>query len=505
MRRTGYAVDEAALDAPVEDRVNGGRSGTPQAVTSGAHPRYTYERARLALDALMLAAAAGAAALTAPAADVPVEDVSWLISFGVLTLALLATRGAYRRRTVPNFLEDARLMVAATAVAALSVAFIRVVSTDDVWAASQTIREWVFATAYLIGGRGGLHLAEVRARRRGVGLRPVLIVGAGEVGHLIGRRLLANPGLGLKPVGFVDADPREVSHPAPLPVLGTDSEVEDVVRERHVERAIFSFSRARHEVQLPLIRRLSELGLTVSIIPRLFEGVPDRMTLDRVEGLPLVSIYPSDPRSWQFAVKYGLDRLLALVAIIVLSPILLMAAAGVLLTLGRPILFRQRRVGLDGREFQMAKFRTLPGSPDTEGEADAEWAARISGQPYVPAQPADAPERRPTRFGWLLRHCGVDELPQLFNVLRGEMSMVGPRPERRSYVELFEQSVQRYVDRHRVKSGITGWAQVHGLRGQTSLVDRVEWDNYYIENWSLWLDLKIVLLTFVAVFRGQGD
>ncbi|MFL5906805.1 MAG: sugar transferase, partial [Solirubrobacterales bacterium] len=163
-------------------------------------------------------------------------------------------------------------------------------------------------------------------------------------------------------------------------------------------------------------------------------------------------------------------------------------------------------VGLDGREFDMLKFRTMPGSPEEHGEADAGWAAsqlnEESGEPTGSgAETAAEPERKPTRFGALLRRTSLDELPQLFNVLRGEMSIVGPRPERSSYVAMFEQQIRRYTDRHQVKSGITGWAQVHGLRGDTSLSDRIEWDNYYVENWSTWLDFKIVLLTFVAVFR----
>jgi lipopolysaccharide/colanic/teichoic acid biosynthesis glycosyltransferase len=165
-----------------------------------------------------------------------------------------------------------------------------------------------------------------------------------------------------------------------------------------------------------------------------------------------------------------------------------------------PLFFRQRRIGRDGREFDILKFRTMSGSPDEHGEADADWAAGTLGAASPPPAQAPAPERR-TRFGAVLRRYSLDELPQLFNVLRGEMSLVGPRPERASYAKLFEDRLYRYGDRHRVKSGLTGWAQVHGLRGKTSLSDRVEWDNYYIENWSLWLDLKILLMTLSAVLH----
>jgi lipopolysaccharide/colanic/teichoic acid biosynthesis glycosyltransferase len=163
------------------------------------------------------------------------------------------------------------------------------------------------------------------------------------------------------------------------------------------------------------------------------------------------------------------------------------------------VFYRQRRVGLDGREFEMLKFRTMVGRPETSGEADAAWLSSLLGTVPPPA----GPDRR-TRIGRILRRSSLDELPQLWNVLKGEMSLVGPRPERVWVAEGLEQVVDRYGDRHRVRCGITGWAQVHDLRGTTSLADRTEWDNYYIENWSLTLDLKILLLTVPAMLRGRS-
>ena len=171
------------------------------------------------------------------------------------------------------------------------------------------------------------------------------------------------------------------------------------------------------------------------------------------------------------------------------------AALAVWLSLGRPLFFKQRRVGRDGREFDMLKFRTMR-APEGDDGAESPLA-----RDTAPGGVEGVDRRTPvTAF---LRRLSIDELPQLVNVLVGHMSIVGPRPERTHYVRLFEESVYRYGDRHRVKSGITGWSQVNGLRGKTSLADRVEWDNYYIENWSLWLDVKILLLTFVSVFRAS--
>jgi lipopolysaccharide/colanic/teichoic acid biosynthesis glycosyltransferase len=191
---------------------------------------------------------------------------------------------------------------------------------------------------------------------------------------------------------------------------------------------------------------------------------------------------------------------------------LLLAIAGaILLTMGRPLFYRQMRVGVDGHLFEMLKFRTMSGRPEDSGEADVDWAVKELGDGDGEAASQDgqaqketgAVDRR-TPIGRLLRKFSLDELPQLINVLLGDMSLVGPRPERVSYVERFEGRVYRYEDRHRVKSGITGWAQVNGLRGKTSLADRVEWDNHYVENWSPWLDLKIVLLTIVCVVSGKS-
>jgi exopolysaccharide biosynthesis polyprenyl glycosylphosphotransferase len=463
-------------------------------------------RWRLLTDALMLALAATVETLSASAADIG-DDLTWRIVFAVLVLALLALRGLYRATSTRHFLDDARAILAATALAAILITFLRVAFADHPNVAEEAIRSWVFALVYLIAGRAVLAMVSERANRLGRGGAPTLIIGAGRVGQLIARRLLAHPELGLRPVGFVDPEPLEVEHPSGLPVLGPDDRLEQVVRENGIEHAIISFFNAPYDVQPQLLWALQRMRVSVAIVPRLFEGIPDRIALERVGGLPLITIYPSSPRDWRMGVKYALDRVVALFAIVLVSPLLVGAAVGTAFTLGRPIFFRQRRVGLDDREFEMVKFRTMSGRPEEHGEADAEWAARATGGDAAADGTASSPveERRITKFGAFLRRTGLDELPQLFNVLRGEMSIVGPRPERSSYVALFKHRVRRYGDRHQVKAGITGWAQVHGLRGSTSLDDRIEWDNYYIENWSLWLDLKVLLLTVLAILRTSAE
>ena len=197
----------------------------------------------------------------------------------------------------------------------------------------------------------------------------------------------------------------------------------------------------------------------------------------------------------------GLSRVRALSPLRPVLPLLLAAALAVRLTSPGPVLFRQERVGLDGHVFEMLKFRTMMVAPPGV-ENDAAWAARMIGTEAAPAAEGGVDRRTP--IGRVLRRWSLDELPQLLNVARGDMSLVGPRPERTGYVRAFEQHVYRYGDRHRVKSGLTGWAQVNGLRGDTPLEDRVEWDNYYVESWTPWLDLKILLMTPMAVLGGHG-
>jgi exopolysaccharide biosynthesis polyprenyl glycosylphosphotransferase len=284
-------------------------------------------------------------------------------------------------------------------------------------------------------------------------------------------------------------------------VLGTIDDLEEAVERTGVKYLIVAFSSVADARVSRLIPRCQELGVDVSVVPRMFDLINDRVGYDTVGGLPLLSFTAVDPKGMQFAVKHALDRLLAMLMLIIFSPVLVASALAVKLSSPGPILFRQRRVGRDGRVFDFYKFRSMRerGRDETVAEDDSSLDFLLAGD--VAPGGVEGEDRR-TPVGRFLRGTSLDELPQLFNVLRGDMSLVGPRPERPEFVELFRNDIIRYGDRHRVKSGITGWAQVHGLRGQTSLAERVEWDNYYIAHWSLGLDLKILALTIVALFRN---
>ena len=464
-----------------------------------AAPRRDYGRShamRLAFDGLLLVSAVLAAEFSAPGRVGP-SAPAWFVSYALVVLALLQIRGAYQPRLRLHILDDLRMVVSTTALAAITILSLRVIVANDPQAAGQTVRQWVFAMAILALGRAMVAAAEIRARKHGHGGRVTLIVGAGKVGHLVARRLAQYPQLGLQPIGFLDAAPLANGEPAHVPILGGPFDLDEIVDTHHVEHVVVTFSNEPHEVLLRIVERCEQLGVSVSFVPRLFEKMKDKVSIESVGSIPLISVEPTNPKGWHFAIKYALDRIVGAVLLLICLPVLVATGLAVWMSSGRPIFYRQLRVGRDGRPFEMLKFRSMEPVPELP-RCSHEFPPDIA-----PGGAEDADRR--TRVGAFLRRTSLDELPQLINVVRGEMSLVGPRPERPEFVEIFATNVHRYSDRHRVKAGITGWAQVHGLRGNTSLSDRAEWDNYYIDNWSLWLDVKILLSTASALVRSRAE
>ncbi len=425
-----------------------------------------------------------------------------LLALPPLVLALFHVRGVYRTRIRVLALDGVLPAIGAISVAAMAVALLGRLLNGQLPDQSAWLRAWLLALL----GVGVAHVllasAQRWARSRRLVGKPALIVGAGIVGAQVARRLESHPEYGLAPVGFLDEQPLSLAQVGgrDVPVLGTIEDLDETVARTGVKNLIVAFSSAADERVSRLIQRCQELGVEVSVVPRMFDTINDRVGYDTVGGLPLLSFSAVDPNGLQFAVKHALDRILALLGLIVFSPIIALAAIAVRLSSPGPALFTQRRVGRDGKIFVFYKFRSMRLAPGQQGEDDISALDFLLAGDIAPGGVEGADRR--TAVGRLLRRTSLDELPQLFNVLRGDMSLIGPRPERPEFVELFRQDIIRYGDRHRVKSGITGWAQVHGLRGQTSLAERVEWDNYYITHWSLALDLKILALTLVALFRN---
>jgi exopolysaccharide biosynthesis polyprenyl glycosylphosphotransferase len=430
-----------------------------------------------------------------------------LLAFPLIVVLLFYLRGLYRTRLRALVLDGVVPVMSAVSIGAMSVAVLALFVNGQAPHGSVLIRAWLLALVGVGIGRIALSVAQRWARSRRLVGKPVLIMGAGLVGTQVARRLENHPEYGLFPVGFLDEDPRSIAEVGgrDLPVLGTVDDLDATVERTGVRNLIVAFSSVADERISRLVQRCQELGVEVSVVPRMFDTINNRVGYDTVGGLPLMSFTTVNPRGLQFAVKHTFDRVLALGLLLVLAPILLVAALAVRFSSKGPILFRQRRIGRDGRAFDLLKFRSMRMEARGESATDGEQSANggplqfLLGGDTAPGG-VEGDDRR-TLVGRFLRRTSIDELPQLVNVLCGEMSLVGPRPERPEFVELFNQDIVRYGDRHRVRSGITGWAQVHGLRGQTSLAERVEWDNYYIAHWSLGLDLKILALTFAALFR----
>ncbi len=511
-----YVSSSATVERPVPERdrrVPGLERPAPGverpaevalAATAGLRRRRLFEGRgwtflRIGMDAGLLALGNVAAILGAPAAGAALEGdvLIWLMI--PMVIGFLAIRGLYRDRIQMRLADGVGAVVAATSLAAISLIAAVTLFSPGTDQAPLVARAWLLGTAYLVAGRTLLAWAQHRARATRLVARKTLIIGAGRIGAKVEQRLLDQPALGLLPVGYLDSDPPpdEMVPERQGPVLGAPDELHRLAEETGAKHVVLGFSSTPDSQLLPLVRQCEEAGIEISLVPRFFDSVNTKIGLEHLGALPLFGLHSINLKGWHFAVKHVVDRAVAALLLLVLSPMYAAAYIAVKLSSPGPVLFRQRRIGRDGRTFEILKFRSM--------ELEKEEAARAAN--VIPLYTDIAPggveggaDRR-TRVGSLLRRTSIDELPQLVNVLKGDMSLVGPRPERPEFVEAFGTRVYRYDERHRVKSGITGWAQVNGFRGNTSLSERVEWDNWYISNWSLWLDLRILFLTLVAVLR----
>jgi exopolysaccharide biosynthesis polyprenyl glycosylphosphotransferase len=455
-----------------------------------------WMRLRFGGDVLSLATAAVSALALRPVVGSITGSVVLVGACSIFALAILHTTGSPDDRLRGSLLETFTHVLAVVSLATmLALASGTILGCDQ--PLRLTVRMWLFAVVCLGATRMALLYARRHATSSGLHTTPTLIVGAGVVGNRLVQRFLEEPSYGLRPIGFLDSDPLAglVTRPElGVPVLGGPEDLARSIIATGAGHVILAFSSEPDHLLVRKVRECQELGVGVSLVPRLYETINERAQLDHVGGLPLVTLRPVNPRGVQFAFKHAMDRTLAFAGLVLMSPVFAATALCVRVSSPGPILFRQLRVGRDGREFQLLKFRTMRIEERSESAFELAVGLAPGG--------VEGADRR-TRIGPLLRRLSIDELPQLVNVLRGEMSLVGPRPERPQFVVQFSRDVLGYEDRHRVKSGMTGWAQVHGLRGQTSIIDRVEWDAYYIRNWSLRLDLRILAMTVSEIVRGR--
>jgi Undecaprenyl-phosphate glucose phosphotransferase len=324
-----------------------------------------------------------------------------------------------------------------------------------------------------------------RRWRAGIGLRRVLVVGAGDLGRMVADRILEHSELGFRLMGFADdrAASADTIGYRGLPVLGGIAQVPEICAQEHIDDIYVALPLEEHLKMLTVVEFASRECIDVQVVPDLLQFIALRARLEDLDGLPLIRIHDVPLQGFNNVVKRAVDLALSAGVLIIGAVPALIIAGLIKRSSPGPVFYTQERMGLDGKAFTVYKFRSMP--VDAEDASGPIWARD------------DDP--RATRIGrWLRRH-DVDELPQFWNVLKGDMSIVGPRPERPFFVEQFKHKIPQYMLRHKVKAGITGWAQVNGWRGNTSLEKRIEFDLYYIENWSLRLDFKIMWLT---VLRG---
>ncbi|MFY9933528.1 MAG: exopolysaccharide biosynthesis polyprenyl glycosylphosphotransferase, partial [Streptosporangiaceae bacterium] len=387
--------------------------------------------------------------------------------------AVLAAGRQHRLKITPRVSDDAGRLVVAAALPALAVL---------PWlGAGATTRLVLICSALIGGGRAITYQLLRTARRRGTLADNVAIVGTGPAAAELARLAQARTELGLRAIGFVGSP--SACTALPLPVLGQTADLADVIQRHQIGRVIVACSADGEPAVLTGLRAARDLHADICVlpmVPELGSAVP-RSVLDEIWGLPLVPLRRTGAASRLG--KRMFDLIAAVILLLLTSPLIFMFGVVTRLQLRRPAIFRQVRVTGSGQLAEVVKLRTIDGyqNPDTC------WAV---------------PMQRSTAFGRFLRGTHLDELPQLTNVVRGHMSLVGPRPERPYFARRFEQEIPGYPDRYRVKAGLTGWAQVHGLTGDTSIHDRARFDNAYIENWSFWLDLVVLARTVSGALKG---
>lgn len=404
----------------------------------------------------------------------------------ILWSMVLSSFGAYRSRRMLRRTHEAHLIIKAHIIALLL--FIALTYMFSEYRYSRVVMGYFgllgafLLVFFRLAGRNALRYY----RARGYQTQAVLGVGDGAtLIHLI-HRIDRFPELGLRFVGVAAANPSEKKDVHGKPVLGGFDDIPHLIRQHRVSQLLIALPRKDYPALDSILNQIRDETVDIRLVPDIHEYVTLGCEVEDFEGFPIVNINDSPLDGWGAVLKRATDLVLTTVGVILISPLLLFIALAIKFSSRGPILYSQERMGLDGRTFTIYKFRSM--KVDAETQTGAVWAKEDD-------------ERR-TSIGAFLRSTNLDELPQLWNVLKGDMSLVGPRPERPVFVDQFRGEIPHYMLRHKVKAGMTGWAQINGWRGNTSLKGRIEADLYYIRNWSYFLDWKILFLTFV---RGNKN
>lgn len=345
----------------------------------------------------------------------------------------------------------------------------------------------IITTIATIGVRTVLRSLLREVRRRGYNLRYMLIVGAGKVAGDIATRVRLHRELGIQLIGCLSKDGSEKKGPRGLPIIGKYGDLAELLKTMDIDQVVVALPLEDSEFLPPTMAEIGDSLVDVKVVPDIYQFVTLGGAIEEFEGLPVISLRTTPLEGEGLIIKRAFDLVIASFALVLLAPLMVLVALLIKLTSRGPIFFGQVRVSFDGTPFTIYKFRTMSADAESDGPG---WTRR-----------GDA---RVTALGRFLRATSLDELPQLLNVLLGEMSLVGPRPERPVFIQEFRERVPYYMLRHKVPAGMTGWAQVNGWRGDTSIDKRIEHDLYYIENWSIFLDVKIVLLTLLRGFRNRN-
>ncbi len=414
----------------------------------------------------------------------------------VATLVVFFIYKFYHRRHAALLMDEVYRLFGGVSVATLiTVAFVSFVLRDTLqYQRLMLLLAWGAGMMTLTLGRMIHGRIQRLFQRRGLAVERVLIVGSGEVGRMILQKIQHTPGLGYRVVGFVEAsfDANAPSGAMPtkvmgLPVFGAVDELPAIIEAQGADEVIIALPEATHEELVGIVSQCERERVSIRVFPDVFQIMASEVTISDLGGLPLLTIRDVALRGWKLTLKRGVDILFSSAFLILASPIMMLTALAVKLDSPGPVFFAQDRMGLDAKPFKMLKFRSMRADAERNGPG---WTTKN--------------DPRRTRVGTFIRKTSIDEFPQFINVLMGDMSLVGPRPEQPAYVEQFRRSIPRYMERHREKAGVTGWAQVNGLRGDTSIAERTKYDLWYIENWSLWLDFKIVLRTAFGAFTDKA-